>query len=262
MISLWNDRDIEFVLQKIKFEKSPFALPKIQAHRGCPNQKFKENTLGAIQSAFKKNLAMTEFDVQMTTDKEIVLYHDRDAQRLHKSALVIYRSTLKQLQREFAVDRLLEVLRSKERPGLLNIELKNPRVFNPVMEAVLFKILEDEEFKSCQVLFSSFNPFAIWRLAQLMPHRPRALLVTQEKSKMNHIYFRRMWFSPFLKMSYLNLDFRMLTPTLVKLLQRYNIPWAVWTVNEADQAKKCLDWGAASIISDRPSELIQELGFH
>lgn len=57
------------------------ALPQLIAHRGNAAE-FPENTLQALESAIELGVRNIEFDVQLTSDKVPVVFHDADLQRV------------------------------------------------------------------------------------------------------------------------------------------------------------------------------------
>ncbi|MDA8364322.1 MAG: glycerophosphodiester phosphodiesterase family protein [Gammaproteobacteria bacterium] len=57
------------------------VLPELIAHRGYALH-YPENTLVAIESAIRAGARFVEVDIQLTSDKEPVLVHDRDLERL------------------------------------------------------------------------------------------------------------------------------------------------------------------------------------
>jgi glycerophosphoryl diester phosphodiesterase len=57
------------------------ALPQLIAHRGNAAE-FPENTLQAFESAIELGVRNIEFDVQLTSDKVPVVFHDTDLQRV------------------------------------------------------------------------------------------------------------------------------------------------------------------------------------
>ncbi len=72
---------------------------KILAHRGLVTQ-FQENTLAAVQAALDSPFCHgAEFDVFLTQDGEVVLFHDEDLERLTGVKASIYDQTWAQLQR-------------------------------------------------------------------------------------------------------------------------------------------------------------------
>jgi glycerophosphoryl diester phosphodiesterase len=56
-------------------------LPQLIAHRGNAAE-FPENTLQAFESALELGVRNIEFDVQLTSDKVPVIFHDSDLQRV------------------------------------------------------------------------------------------------------------------------------------------------------------------------------------
>ena len=67
------------------------------AHRGY-SQCFPENTLLAIQAALDEGAKYIEIDIQLTADRQAVVFHDRDLQRLCHQSGTIHDYTLKELQ--------------------------------------------------------------------------------------------------------------------------------------------------------------------
>jgi glycerophosphoryl diester phosphodiesterase len=72
------------------------ALPKLIAHRGNAAE-FPENTLQAFESAIELGVRDIEFDVQMTSDKVPVVFHDADLQRVADRAGSIHEMTWAEL---------------------------------------------------------------------------------------------------------------------------------------------------------------------
>ena len=63
--------------------------PTIIAHRG-DNHQFPENSLSGIRSAFDQGCTAVEFDIQMTTDEQLIVLHDDNTLRtsgIEKSVL-------------------------------------------------------------------------------------------------------------------------------------------------------------------------------
>jgi glycerophosphoryl diester phosphodiesterase len=52
---------------------------------------------------------------------------------------------------------------------------------------------------------------------------------------------------------------RLVTPAFIRTLARRNVPVHVWTVNEADDMRRLLDWGVDGIVTDRPDRLAELL---
>ena len=55
-------------------------LPRLQAHRGYWIEGHQQNSLKSVQAAYHKNYKMAEFDVRLTKDEIVVLFHDEKYQ--------------------------------------------------------------------------------------------------------------------------------------------------------------------------------------
>jgi len=71
-------------------------LPAIVAHRGNAAE-FPENTLQALESAVELGVKHVEFDVQLTSDKVPVLFHDADLNRVADRPESVHELTWAQL---------------------------------------------------------------------------------------------------------------------------------------------------------------------
>ncbi len=78
-----------------QLSKSP--KDQLVAHRGY-SQCFPENTLLAIQAALDEGAKYIEIDVQLSSDKHVMIFHDRDLQRLCHQPGSIYDHPLSVLQ--------------------------------------------------------------------------------------------------------------------------------------------------------------------
>ncbi|GHU61770.1 glycerophosphodiester phosphodiesterase [Clostridia bacterium] len=134
------------------------------AHRGLHNQHkgIPENSIAAIQNAVKHGYGI-EFDVQMTKDKQIVVFHDMTLKRVCHQKLWVQDCTYEQLQN-------YSILGTKERIPLLSealsavkgkvpllIEIKS-FAFNGEVCNLLEKELSQYEGDYC---IESFNPFIL-----------------------------------------------------------------------------------------------------
>src|SRR5438309_3583712 len=67
------------------------------AHRGA-SADAPENTMRAIDLAWRQGVDAVEIDVRLTRDGRLVLCHDEDAQRVGNSSLVIAEASYSQLE--------------------------------------------------------------------------------------------------------------------------------------------------------------------
>lgn len=70
---------------------------KVVGHRGNPSQ-YPENTIASFVSALKCGSSGVETDIQITRDKEIVIFHDDDMKRLTGEPGMIGQYTLAELK--------------------------------------------------------------------------------------------------------------------------------------------------------------------
>ncbi len=159
-------------------------LPLILAHRGLVTE-FQENTLNAVQAAIDSPYCDgTEFDVFLTKDNKVVLFHDKNLKRLTGIDRNIYDLTwddLKTIQvlqeievdgglRKYAgplsiplLDDVLEIIKGKD--FFVDIELKaySPRWSTRKVGREVAKIVKHMEMLD-QVMCTSFNFFMLYDL--------------------------------------------------------------------------------------------------
>ncbi|MBL7670214.1 MAG: glycerophosphodiester phosphodiesterase [Bdellovibrionaceae bacterium] len=234
-----------------------FVIPKFQSHRGYHTEGIQENTLAALTEARLRGAEMCEFDVQLTSEKTPVLFHDADLTKFTGEKKPLSSFSLSDLRAKFPITTLQEALESPLAPRFFNIELKTNQLDGYLSQQVaeLIKQLNSEH----RVMFSSFNPFALFLVSEFLPNVPRALLVTKEVSKENAWYLREMAFAPLLKIHMLNLDQEMLTPDEIQFWKQQQMPLSVWTVNDPNKINGFLEQGISSVISDLDPALIATL---
>lgn len=225
-------------------------LPLYQAHRGYWVEGEGENTLGAFKAAFQRGYQMCELDVHLSADGIAVVFHDGDLQRVAGVPHKVSQLSLEQLRQHYPIPSLKEVLMSSETPRYFNIELKTHEKWRSDLEQAVVQVVRETQSEG-RVLFSSFNPLCLWRLRALLPEVPRALLATREMSSANNLFLRNLCLAPYVGLHLLHLDWRDVSPERVHRYRLRGIPVALWTVNEAVQARGYLEAGAVSLISDR-----------
>ena len=122
---------------------------KIWAHRGC-SQNYPENTLLAFEKAAAiKGLVGIELDIQLTKDRQIVVCHDENVDRTTDGSGYIKDFTLSELKKLKIAEKyqiptmeeVFELLDDKKNQGfMLNIELKNNRIYYDNMEEMILKL--------------------------------------------------------------------------------------------------------------------------
>ena len=140
------------------------------AHRGLYNMRegIAENTMPAFQRAIDKNSGI-ELDIHLTSDGELVVFHDDNLVRACDSSLKVDSSTLKELQsyKLFGTDETMplfkDVLSLVDSKVPLLIELKTD---NNVMSKRYMKLCQ--KLKEClsgyegTYAIQSFDPRVLW----------------------------------------------------------------------------------------------------
>lgn len=137
-------------MKNIAFLKSPLI-----AHRGV-HYKYKENSLKAFKMAIIEGYTI-EFDVHLTKDDKIVVYHDNNLKRLTGVDKEIWKCTYDEIISIINVPTIDEVLDLVNGEVALIIELKFSMKFGK-LEKLLVDVLDNYvgEFA-----VQSFNPYSI-----------------------------------------------------------------------------------------------------
>jgi glycerophosphoryl diester phosphodiesterase len=251
---IWAAKVVLF-WEALPWPKGAFTLPKAQCHRGFRPAGVTENTLEAFRGAARAGAKMVELDTHVSSDGVAVVIHDKTIQRTSGREGVVAEMKAVDLKSLANAPSLYEVLSDPACAGLyVNVELKSGSARESGLEAAVARAVKDAKAEG-RVLFSSFNPLALRRIAKLLPNCPRALLATDEPEDGNKFYLRKMLLAFLARPHMLNYDQRSLTPARAAAFRSRKVPFAVWTVNDPAGAKNYLAMGAESIISDVPEIL-------
>lgn len=227
-------------------------LPILQAHRGF-HKDLPENTLQSIQAAYDLGYEMAEFDVRLTLDEEIVLFHDQTHQGRQ-----INEMTLEELRQSLPANRLEEVLLwlRDTQDFKLNIEIKSAEVLNYILEKKICELVRRFNLED-RILISSFNPLSLYKVRLFSPKLYRALLLSFEDEEKNTLLVKSGVLNYLAKPQVLHLrydDYSNHFRTLAK-----KIPIVLWTVNKKEIYEKYAE-EIHGIISDwiTPSDLKKE----
>lgn len=220
-------------------------LPKLQSHRGYWSDGTTENSLSAIENSVRLGYQMIEFDVRLTSDSVVILYHDETFQNE-----VISLMKFEYLQSKIKMTTLEEALQwlASQKNNLIkyNIELKSHYIFSGDLERRVVALIQRYKLQS-HVIISSFNPFALARVRLLDSSVYRALLLTFEKHPKNKWYLKNLVLNIFCRPHVLNLYYKDWPEVKYKNWAR-QIPIVLWTYNERIED---LDSDVHGIISDK-----------
>ena len=207
-------------------------LPRLQAHRGHWVGGLPQNSIQAIQKAAELNYQMVEFDVRLTADKMVILFHDETI-----NGMPISKIFFEDIMKLNPVSTLEEVcywlFRHKDKNFKFNIELKTNAIFSSTLEKKVSQIIRHFQLEG-QILISSFNPLALGRMRFICKNVFRGLLLTLEDHPKNKWYLRKMIFNFFAKPHVLNLRYEDWSEKMFKNISKL-VPVVLWTYNDMDQ---------------------------
>lgn len=149
------------------------------AHRGIWGASTPENSLASIKKAVDMGFGV-EFDIRLTKDKKIVVFHDDNTQRMCRIKKTVKDTTYRELSAlrlfggEEKIPLLSEVLRLVDGKVPLLIELKGENT-NTELSARAAKLLDKYTGAFC---IESFNPFLLRWFKKNRPDYIRGQLIT------------------------------------------------------------------------------------
>jgi glycerophosphoryl diester phosphodiesterase len=236
---------------------SPTRLPRVIGHRGAAGLA-PENTLTAIARAAALGCSWVEFDVKLTADNEVVVFHDDRLERTTDGVGLMAETVLAAVKRldagswfapEFRgepVPTLAEAVALIERLGLAaNVEIKpcpGREIATAIRVAAALRRLWP---RGRPLLLSSFKPAVLEAARATAPELPRGLLVFEPPENWA-VSARR------LGCVSLNVYHQDLTAKTVAEAKAMGLAVATYTVNDPARALELVRWGVDTVISDRP----------
>ncbi|MCG8600689.1 MAG: hypothetical protein MI807_11145 [Verrucomicrobiales bacterium] len=229
--------------------------PIIIAHRGA-SKAAPENTAASIQRAVEMGAKVIEIDVRKTKDGELVLFHDKELDRLTGR-----KGTIEELDFESA--RQLDVGSwfgdsfSEEKPITLAeaieqcrkggaITLVEHKTGDAASYAEVIKELKAEK----DVIVQSFNWTFLSGFRKRLPGIPIGALGSKKLS--DHLEAITE-----LQPEWVGWKFSDLTAENLETLHGLDFRVALWTVNDPGEAKKWIERGIDGIITDVPDVMLR-----
>lgn len=159
------------------------------AHRGCSMQ-YPENSIEAfLQAANMPGVVGVEFDVQLTKDGEVVVFHDENVSRVTNGNKGIAEYTLNELkelwiapddERQTKIPTLRETMEClkpycKEKGFLINIELKTGMIHYSGIEEKTYDLVREYQMES-YIVYSSFRVESVKKMKELNPANQTGML--------------------------------------------------------------------------------------
>lgn len=232
------------------------------AHRGASGYA-PENTMAAFEHAWKMGADMIELDVQLSSDRHVVVIHDTKVNRTSNGKGLVQNMTLNQLQkldagswynsrfRREKIPTLDEVLRKYGGEIPLLIEIKSP-ASNPDIEQKLADLIRKHQLdkssgKYPNIIVQSFNIALLQRFHRILPDIPLAVLVS------NPLEITDGRIGEFIQFAkYLNLSLDAVNEENVTKIHNAGMKVFVWSVQHLLDIPPLLHAGVDGIITDYP----------
>jgi len=239
-------------------------MPKIIGHRGACGLA-PENTVASLRAAAATGTTCVEIDVTLTRDSIAVIQHDENVRRCSNGSGPILLKSLDEIKsldagswfsKEFMgeqIPTLKEATDALSQLGMgLNLEIKPTIGWQiPTTEQVAQEILEYWP-QDLPLLISSFGVECLIEMNRHIPDIPLGYLTYAIPPD----WERRM---KEYGCASLHCEKHYITKEHINAIQGAGYRALVYTVNEPEEAKKLLDWGADAIITDFPDRMFAAL---
>ena len=224
---------------------------KIYAHRGSSKQ-HPELTKVAYKAAIDEGADGFECDVRVTKDKQLVLWHDSDMQRIAGNSARIADSNFAEIKRLYphvmTLEELLVLARDNKKE--LAIETKHPVPTGSLIENKVLQLIQQEK-QNADIFVMSFSWLALENVRKINPHQQTVALLHDRFSFAMRRFTSAQAIGPgisaFRNKPHLNQDPRKLF---------------VWTVDNANDMRFCADNGVDVLITNTPSYARSVLGYN
>lgn len=225
------------------------------AHRGywnCEEAGYAHNSIAALRCAQEAGFWGSEFDVNMTSDGVLLVYHDSyiDGKRIDATPYEEFRDC--RLKNGEAIptidDYLAQAVKYPE--TVLVYELKShatPEIEDRLVETTAAKLKEYGLYDPSKVIFISFSKHICDRIAEMMPQFVNQYLgdnISPDQLYADGINGIDYHFSVFSK-----------NPDWFGQARSHGMSVNCWTVNAEEDMKKMMELGVDCITTDNPDVL-------
>lgn len=214
------------------------------AHRGLHDERYPENSIPSFIEAVRHNYPI-ELDVQLSSDGEIVVFHDYNAFRMtgvaYNIAHVSYAelSLLRLKNTEYCIPTLEQVLQVVDRRVPLLIEIKNEGRPGCLEELLCHRL---ENYRG-EFAIQSFNPFALRAIKNIRPNFITGQLSKsfEDKTFIKRIILRNCWLNFLSKPDFVSYRLDDITPKIVNKAKSRGLI-ICWTVKTEQDRKKAMKY--------------------
>lgn len=245
------------------------ATPEIIAHRGFAAQA-PENTVASFRLGWEKGADSCELDIHLTSDQQMVVIHDADTMRVAGEKKVVKQTSLAELRsldvgswkgaqwKGEKIPTLAEALATMPAgPRRFFLEIKS----GPEVVAPLQKLLEPMRARAAQLVIISFHREACVKAKQVMPWLKVFLLASGKKDKQPRTDLAQVIADTRKDgLDGVNLgDDWPWDAAMVKQIRDAGLGLYVWTVDDAEKARKLAALGVDGITTNDPPRIRKAL---
>lgn len=246
----------------MEYNVSQNDWPSVIAHRGASGYA-PENTLAAFTEAHRRGANWVEFDVKLSKDNILIVFHDDDLVRTTNGYGLVADHTCKEIQ-------------SLDAGSWYSKTFANARV--PTFEAVLHCLAEysvgaNIEIKPNLDQAEATTLTILESIKQNWPSSSPAPLLSSFELDCLHIArkhdsdialgllldkWRDDWFilAEQIVCVSVHLHYEQITPERVQMIHDRGYKVMVYTVNKSDLAKQLWQWGVDTLFSDYPDRML------
>jgi glycerophosphoryl diester phosphodiesterase len=242
--------------------------PLIFAHRGFGDYG-PDNSLYAVEHALEANMDGADLVAQLTSDGELVIFHDLSVDRLTSGSGMVGEKTLKEmlaldLGPEYKaaltgayVGRFEDFVRAVNRRGAIVVELRVPGPAPTGIEQRAVKIIRKYD-AHLSVVLSSYNPLVLYRVKQIDPLVRTAFIFTDTEEgdaadlpwALRQEFVRRA-IRKFVRYDMLSINHQVDEAVIDRLIAK-GWPAFLWTPDTEAEIQRALAKRPYGVISDQP----------
>jgi glycerophosphoryl diester phosphodiesterase len=252
---------------------------EIQGHRGARGN-YPENTLSAFRYAIENDVDALELDLQMTKDKEIIIYHDKQIDTTicsHPSArikdltlseILKYDCGSKQNpifpqqiivvgERIPSFKELIEMVQNEYyyKSIKMNVEIKTEQNVDTDEEVYEFtnKLIEIIHQYNLQnkITIQSFDTRALEYVKQIDSKIKTSFLIERAQPINDEI----IQLAKKLNVQIISPDYHLIDKNIVGKLKQHGFEVLPWTINDVDTLRQHVKYGVNGIITDYPKQM-------
>lgn len=238
---------------------------RIIAHRGWSG-KYPENTMLAFKKAIEAGADGIELDVHLSKDKEVMIIHDEALLRTAGLPGCVSDYTRSELEAisagktkndEFGftpIPSLEEYLDYVSKTNAItNIELKTAPIYYPGIEKKVCDLVHKFSYGD-RTIFSSFNPLSIMEIKKHDRAIPCGFLVDGISIKNVAVLINSLGIECY------HPRYTLINEEVLLDCKSNSVALNVWTVNEREDIKKCIEWGIDGLITNHPDLALELRG--